>query len=1555
MKIKSLVAGALALAASLHAYCEIAVGPGMYSSFATDAGNAVVVGVSGLSWSDFNSSDSYGTKCFVHDSVVDAEKTAADNDDDYWCGPITDMNLLYITGWSRKTSYATVDDMVDYFRSNVKLLRYAKTPGNINTVTEGTYGYDGLFRWFKTTTKQDLASFTKTGQKVTASVLGNLMNKGDYAMHVDVLFDDNNSNPKWGGRWVSHAVTCCGYETDVTGDLTGLFIIDSDNDQYGDANGGRAAPNSILYCEVWWDDDQGAYAVEGIWGETSHLMDGYTALKMYQGETKSVKLDANGGKVTPATISVVEDGTYGELPEPTKAGGEFEGWWTAKEGGVQVQEGDTVDFSIFASPKTPTLYAQWRKACKITVSGGLLTDEPTVTTTKTGLYRGDEVGVKIDWNKLCDKNQNEVNAFANWTYTPATADLGEGFDPFSPEDVVVTMPNADVKLTANFVNGFAAYIYADYYMQGEAGNGDFYWSVDNGKTLIPFGYEYPVKAGKVTVKFYDKKGNWRAADVTLTVDKRGTYKEGGVTYYEDPYEFYEYAKFVPVNNSTTVKLDANGGSGSSEAFFVNGYEYGSLDIPYRKGYVFAGWWTAKEGGEHITYGKIFDPADFAGQKTPTLYAHWLKMQKLTLKDDLASASWYLDEEDFDPELYYEIMNSLYASNPEFEGDGYLVGKGVMEVFPGARVYVSASDSIEDKNGKELAFQKWTVSPSKVNLGSRFHVSYSYAEFTMPSDDVTLQASYIDASTICYLDAYVYASSIYLGYDDETENSVYINPPYAAFEWSPDNGSTWYKVWPGNTAYDENGNEIYGESALLKPGTYTVTWRSTDSHWAAPTTKTKVVLDNSGNCGSGCSGTVESYYEFTYVPEVVVDVLTYSAEEGTYVKSSVGGTVNPMDGLVPSGKAITLTAKANKNYVFQGYMWGEYWDGECPSFCVTAASWKLNNYGWLTDYIDLDQKVHIVAVFKAVADYSVDDIAFSGFSTSAGGSYDVVDDVVNIRAVVGCAVENYLYSAPVAFPLTYKLEGKLPDGLKFDAKTGVLSGVPKKAGTVTVKIVASDPAKNSKPLRVIICVEPLPSGFEGEYRGAMGDSRQEGILEMTVKSDGKVSAKVITRIGTRSVSGTLEWNDPELTYYNYFDEDEVSEFRFWHTDKDDSYCHVNFYSDGTISGDVDSYDKTEDGYVGGDMAGMHQDTELLKQSPCLDKYYTFAFCATTTESGESWDESEMKSGYGYLTLKTDNKGVAKVTGQLPDGEKVSMSALVMPFALETTEGIGARLYLFASPSSYKKLDWFAMMLTVDPSGRVWSEEGAVWTIADKNDYDPCSVPVTVTVFGEGARYSEAKTLEEYYWMVSCVWSDAVKQEYSYKYMEENEDNPSKPYSWMEYENEYAQDFEGYFFNVAVKGDSKGAISLVEKSPAPWEEKETYKGEDGKTYTDKWWNYCEDKNGNPITDPSQLSISFTKATGIFTGKASVYFDYWLPSCKQNSTTKEIEWSETQKHVTASLPYAGVMIADGEGGYTGLGSAVYTYKFTGEDDKGKAKTFTEKVSLPVSLEAPVSIEEP
>ena len=70
--------------------------------------------------------------------------------------------------------------------------------------------------------------------------------------------------------------------------------------------------------------------------------------------THTVSFDANGGTCSDSSKSVAYDSAYGELPVPTKDCYNFEGWFTAKDGGTQVKAETKV-----LTDSNHTLYAHW--------------------------------------------------------------------------------------------------------------------------------------------------------------------------------------------------------------------------------------------------------------------------------------------------------------------------------------------------------------------------------------------------------------------------------------------------------------------------------------------------------------------------------------------------------------------------------------------------------------------------------------------------------------------------------------------------------------------------------------------------------------------------------------------------------------------------------------------------------------------------------------------------------------------------------------------------------------------------------------------------------------------------------------------------------------------------------------------------------------------------------------------------------------------------------------------------------------------------------------------
>ena len=135
---------------------------------------------------------------------------------------------------------------------------------------------------------------------------------------------------------------------------------------------------------------------------------GHTLYAKWTANTYTVTLDANGGTVTPATLSVVYDGKYGDgyndsLPSAKRDGYTFTGWYTAKIGGLKVEP-----FHLISKAYDHTIYACWTpNTYTVTLigSGGKGTSLASYT-------YGVETELPTDWTKQCAK-------FEGW-YTAQT-------------------------------------------------------------------------------------------------------------------------------------------------------------------------------------------------------------------------------------------------------------------------------------------------------------------------------------------------------------------------------------------------------------------------------------------------------------------------------------------------------------------------------------------------------------------------------------------------------------------------------------------------------------------------------------------------------------------------------------------------------------------------------------------------------------------------------------------------------------------------------------------------------------------------------------------------------------------------------------------------------------------------------------------------------------------------------------------------------------------------------------------------------------------------------
>ena len=162
--------------------------------------------------------------------------------------------------------------------------------------------------------------------------------------------------------------------------------------------------------------------------------------------SKTVRFDANGGRVSPASKVVAcsssYSNTYGTLPTPTRTGYDFDGWYTQKTGGTKV----TANTSVGTDPPT-TLYAHWigkKYTVTLDANGGTVSMKSRTATygskypalpapTRTGYtfdgwYTQKTDGTKVDDNTTVTTAADHT-LYAHWHLTPAQA----------PKNVTLTM------------------------------------------------------------------------------------------------------------------------------------------------------------------------------------------------------------------------------------------------------------------------------------------------------------------------------------------------------------------------------------------------------------------------------------------------------------------------------------------------------------------------------------------------------------------------------------------------------------------------------------------------------------------------------------------------------------------------------------------------------------------------------------------------------------------------------------------------------------------------------------------------------------------------------------------------------------------------------------------------------------------------------------------------------------------------------------------------------------------------------------------------------------
>ena len=295
----------------------------------------------------------------------------------------------------------------------------------------------------------------------------------------------------------------------------------------------------------------------------------------------TLNFDVQGGTaISPACHTVTLNTPFGELPETTRTGYTFTGWFTQAVDGSEV-----TPETILETPGTPqTLYAHWTArnyTATFDSNGG----------TSLGIRGAKRIAFGGAYDIL-PMPTCTGHTFAGWYTSPTGGDLVTELSTLTtPEDHILYAHWAANALTVNFDS-----------LGG---------SVPVTSSTVNFDAVYgelpePIKPGY-------RFAGWYAQPT-------GRNEVSSATVVTDPHSPHTlYARWAPM--TYTVTLDANGGTipeAKSVTTVIFGAAYGTLPTPGYTGYIFLGWYTAPTGGRLVT-----DADDVAEPSDHTLYAHWM--------------------------------------------------------------------------------------------------------------------------------------------------------------------------------------------------------------------------------------------------------------------------------------------------------------------------------------------------------------------------------------------------------------------------------------------------------------------------------------------------------------------------------------------------------------------------------------------------------------------------------------------------------------------------------------------------------------------------------------------------------------------------------------------------------------------------------------------------------------------------------------------------------------------------------------------------------------------
>ena len=127
---------------------------------------------------------------------------------------------------------------------------------------------------------------------------------------------------------------------------------------------------SGYHFDGWYTEKDGGTKVDA--NTSVATKEAHTLYARWSEAKFNITLDPNGGNLANATKEVTYNSPYGTLPTPNRAGYDFDGWFTEKDGGTKIEAS-----TVVTAAEPHTLYAHWTAHEHCICGGSISTGDHT--------------------------------------------------------------------------------------------------------------------------------------------------------------------------------------------------------------------------------------------------------------------------------------------------------------------------------------------------------------------------------------------------------------------------------------------------------------------------------------------------------------------------------------------------------------------------------------------------------------------------------------------------------------------------------------------------------------------------------------------------------------------------------------------------------------------------------------------------------------------------------------------------------------------------------------------------------------------------------------------------------------------------------------------------------------------------------------------------------------------------------------------------------------------------------------------------------------------------